>query len=350
MHEKTISNNFSFKAFQAFLADKSTMFYEFDEVKSYRMVDGTEKFENIRHRLFCEPIADGEYHVDALNVVSRHVNPILGRPVFESSYSCVGYLVDKSTFHLTCSFLKPFIPADAVGENVTFGHLCSVLTDYLHKTLPLKDCLKDPDIFVAARNYAAENYIFSDNADATFKACTKSLSGMPNSYIEYLANPSTWAEIAVKAIDSSPLTNSFSTNMTRKAVAIDALTGDFISSFRRDSTCFPNICKKMYDAIKEKHIVYIVIKMNGKTKCIQYDPQVMDEERKLLAAHQLVPTRGVMPSQAAFYSLKKFLEENWPGWDACNASAFPFTSIEKILSFETKEILWENSMFKEETK
>ena len=345
-------SKFSFEEFKAFLAGKGTTFYEFDETRTYcKGADGSEDVVHYRHRLFKEPIADGEHHVDALYAITRSVSSVTGRAHFEyhPSYRCIAFVVDGTTLYRIDNWLGELIPANTITQELTFSPLYNELADYLRQTISGEKYLKDPETVSAARNFAAEKYIFGKKKSATREACQKQLGlfTSTDNIVEYLANPSTWVKTAASEMESRAFTRGFATNEGAKAVAIDSLTDDFIASFQRDRAGFPSICKDMYDSIKDEAKVYIVIKMNGKRKRIQYIPSKMANEGWLLVMHQLVVTFGVEPKRTALRSLEKFLEENWPKWNPNNFPGFPFVSIQKILSFETKEVLWENPIFEE---
>ena len=348
-------SKFSFEEFKTFLSDKNATFYAFDETDTYcKGVNGAEDAMHYQNRLFKEPIADGEHHIDALYAITRRVSSVTGRTRFDChpSYRCIAFVVDGATLYRFDNWFRELIPTNTITQELPFSPLYNELADYLRQTISGKKYLKDPKVVAAARDFAAEKYIFGKKKSATREACQKQLGLFPSTddIVEYLANPSTWVDSIIKVIDDIPRALNFTKWRRETAAAIDSLVNSNSISFSQDYMDFLNVCKDMYNAIKDNSSVIIVLKANGKSKCVQYRTAYFYFESWPLIERRQISCFGAEPDDKAICSLQNFLKQNCPKYNSNALSAFPFTTIEKILDVNTKKTIWNNPMFKEETK
>lgn len=346
------TSTFSVEKFKAFLADKNALFYDFVETKDYgKKADGTEDIDRTYCRLFCEPVADGEHHVDALNMDFHKVLTPLNRPLFSEvpSFHCIGFVVDGKTFYRTDNWLDRYHVGQDIDRNLICEPLYTALTDFIHKTASTEKYLKDPEVITDAHNFAARNYVFDGTKSAVYETCEKWLWDKPDAdaIIEYLANPSTWVDAIVKAIDFLPRALNFTTWRRERAAAIDKLIDDNAVSFSQDYADFLNVCKEMYNTIKDKPSVILVLKANGKSKRVQYRTSRLATEGWLLVERKQFFCFGAAPDDKAIRSLQNFLKRNWSKYDPNGPSVFPFATIEKILDVNTKKPIWTNPLFEE---
>lgn len=329
------------KAFRSFLSNPAISVLDGNVLDKYH---GSNFYRFVR-----VPLSDGgEHHVDAIfgNMYSTYDLALNPHRFFASgNLEFMAYLVDyKDTYNESYQF-RTLFGGSVSTEDGSFHsartEMAKSLYEYLEKTTVLEpEYLEDPDRNKLAYVKAVDKYVYAEEEGKmkeTFSGYFKRFDDTLT--VEFLANPSHWAENVVAELDKrTELYDglNFSAGSGKELIAVQRLVEQYIKQFESNPNCWESEYKKFLDAVSGYKNVRLILEGNGKQLSVQYPVSNLKLHRavmdKQISAFPISPikTRN---------EVQKFVNSIFPKVDY----SIPIKMVSRVES--GRKVLWENPYF-----
>lgn len=329
------------KAFRSFLSNPAISVLDGNVLDKYH---GSNFYRFVR-----VPLSDGgEHHVDAIfgNMHSTYDLALNPHRFFASgNLEFMAYLVDyKDTYNESYQF-RTLFGGSVSTEDGSFHsartEMAKSLYEYLEKTTVLEpEYLEDPDRNKLAYVKAVDKYVYAEEEGKmkeTFSGYFKRFDDTLT--VEFLANPSHWAENVVAELDKrTELYDglNFSAGSGKELIAVQRLVEQYIKQFESNPNCWESEYKKFLDAVSGYKNVRLILEGNGKQLSVQYPVSNLKLHRavmdKQISAFPISPikTRN---------EVQKFVNSIFPKVDY----SIPIKMVSRVES--GRKVLWENPYF-----
>lgn len=297
----------------------------------------------VRVRL-ADGFADGEHHVEALFGQSYPTyNSSMSDRHFDRTQNLefMAYIVDyEKTYCETYTFQTLFAPdlTKTVSHFVT-NDMAKALQNYMESTTPITaEDYNDKTLQAIAYEKAKEEYVFNNASEKAVDSFCEFLKAIDDTAtVEYLANPSSWAKRVVEILDSSDKEHPFSTGKGKHCIVLQHLVAQYCKQFNDNPHCWEHVYKELFDAIRERKNVRIVIEAGGKSMQALYP--VANIILFSTVKENAISTIYIAPRKLAD-DVDKFLCDNYHGHRF--RGDIPIATISRIES--GKKVLWENPL------
>lgn len=302
-------------------------------------------------RFLRMPLATGEHYVEALYEQGHNSEPMpMGGNRFScaNNFECVAFIVDRKETYCRSDSFSAFALFYEDGEqpdsNWVTDKMKEAFFSYIEERYaPSAETLENDNIRFQAYESAAKQYVFDRENDTTaLIMMVKLLKKFDDTTIvEYLANPTGWAERFAKALEQSGIWDSFEKDYAEPLAAYLILVRQHLDTFKADPSCWESVCKNLMDAIEGRKTVCLNLEAHGKTMQVTY-PVAGIEFHDVVKMKNL-HTFPISPIRLR-EDVERFLSKNY--WEiAFFKFSIPFKVI-KSVSSGGKEI-WENPYFGE---
>lgn len=329
------------KAFRSFLSNPDISVLDGNVLDKYS--------SSYFYRFIRIPLSDaGEHHVDAIfgNMYSTYEIALSAhRFSVSGNLEFMAYLVDyKDTYNESYHFRTLFggsISTEDSSFHSARNGMAKALYEYLVKTTVLEpEYLEDPDRNNLAYVMAVDKYVYGEEDDKTeekfsgyFKRFDDTLT------VEFLANPSYWAENVVAELDKRVERYdglNFSAGSGKELIAVQRLVEQYIKQFESNPNCWESEYKKLLDAVFGYKNVRLILEGNGEQLSVQYPVSALNLHRAVL--EKQISTFSISPLKTR-NEVKKFVNSIFPKADC----SIPVTMISRVES--GRKVLWENPCF-----
>lgn len=193
----------------------------------------------------------------------------------------------------------------------------------------------------AVNQYVLHSY---DIDEETKKAFCEFLERIDNTAsIEFLANPTGWAERAVAVLDHDCYSENkpFSESRGKYAVALYRVTKQKIQEFESDSNGWESQCKNLVEATSKCKNVRITIEANGKQMEVSYP--VAGIASRQMVCDKMLSIWHIAPQKLGD-TVEEFLKENYPNGHKYRYD-IPMKLVSRVES--GRKVLWVNPFFEE---
>ena len=299
------------------------------------------------------PMADGEHNVEALFGQMRSTYPTsMSKDHFSAQQNLefMAYVVDhKKTYAESYEFLRLFdVSSVYTGPHSAMSEMTKTLWEYLEQeTILDTDYLRTPELQNEAYEDAVKQYVMQKEDTETEERIRWFFEHIDDTAtIEFLANPTGWAERVVTVLDkslTSPDGKPFSESIGMKFIAVRRLTRLKMLAFQSKPHCWESECRNLFDAVAKAKNVRLVIEANGKEMQVPYPVTSLTTFEMI--EKKVISTWAVAPRKLSD-EVEKFLTENCPGYSKY-MSDIPMKVVSRVES--GRKVLWKNPIF-EETK
>ena len=257
----------------------------------------------------------------------------------------MAYLVDyKDTYNESYQF-RTLFGGSVSTEDGSFHsartEMAKSLYEYLEKTTVLEpEYLEDPDRNKLAYVKAVDKYVYAeeegkmkDTFSRYFKRFDDTLT------VEFLANPSHWAENVVAELDKrTELYDdlNFSAGSGKKLIAVQRLVEQYIKQFESNPNCWESEYKKLLDAVSGCKNVRLILEGDGKQLSVQYPVSDLKLHRAVM--DKQISTFPISPIKTR-NEVQKFVNSIFPKVDY----SIPIKMVSRVES--GRKVLWENPYF-----
>lgn len=257
------------KAFRSFLSNPAISVLDCNVLDKYH---GSNFYRFVR-----VPLSDGgEHHVDAIfgNMYSTY-DLALNAHRFSANGNLefMAYLVDyKDTYNESYQF-RTLFGGSVSTEDGSFHsartEMAASLHEYLAKTTVLEpEYLEDPDRNKLAYVKAVDKYVYGKEEEKMKETFSRYFKRFDDTLtVEFLANPSHWAENVVAELDKrTELYDglNFSAGSGKELIAVQRLVEQYIKQFESNPNCWESEYKKFLDAVSGCKNVRLILEGNGK--------------------------------------------------------------------------------------
>ena len=292
------------------------------------------------------PLAKGEHYVEALYKHDFGSFPLaMGANHFsiKNGLEFMAFIVDsKETCCKSISLMMLFEDCKHADSNWVTDKMKEAFFSYIEKTYaPSAETLENDNIRFQAYESAAKQYVFDRENDTTALGMMLKLLEKFDSttIVEYLANPTGWAERFAKALEQSDIWDSFAKDYAEPLAAYLILVRQHLDAFKADPSCWESVCKNLMNAVEDRKTVRLNLEANGKTMQVTY-PVAGIEFHDVVKMKNLhtTPISPIRHREDA----ERFLSENY--WDiAFFKFSIPFKIIKSVSS--GGKVIWENPVF-----
>lgn len=307
----------------------------------------TNDFEGAAFRRFVRvSLAKGEHYVEALYEQDSGSFPMAmdaNHFNIKNNLEFMAFIVDrKETCCKSISLMMLFEDCKHADSNWVTDKMKEAFFSYIEKTYaPSAEALENDNTRFQAYESAAKQYVLNVENDTTaLNMMLKLLKKFDDTTIvEYLANPTGWAERFAKALEQSGIWDSFAKDYAEPLAAYLILVRQHLDIFKADPSCWESVCKNLMDAVENRKTVRLNLEANGKTMQVTYPVAGIEfhdvVKMKNLHTSPISPTRHRE-------DVERFLSKNY--WEITYFKfIIPFKVI-KSVSSGGKEI-WENPYF-----
>lgn len=302
------------------------------------------------YRFVRMPLADGEHHVEALYGKMYYSYPAgVEDSLFSRSENLefMAFVVDyENIYCLSYMFSRLFGKPEIGSPRYIQNNMAQELMEHLQeKTVFEPEFLNDPALQAMAYEKAIKEYVMQQEiANSAQEKMQEFMADLDDTtIIEYLANPTKWADKVIRALDEkAPRRNDepFSQGAGKRFLAIQHLTEQKINAFQADPCCWESVCRGLFTAIKDMKNVRLTVEMNGNKKELLYPAHGIIKMATI--RNKSISTFAIYPSKLT-REMEDFLEANSPEY-ADHRYEMPMSAISCIK--RGKKTLWENPMFK----
>lgn len=301
------------------------------------------------YRFVRVPLSDGgEHHVDAIfgNMYSTY-DLALNAHRFSANGNLefMAYLVDyKDTYNESYQF-RTLFGGSVSNEDGSFHsartEMAASLHEYLAKTTVLEpEYLEDPDRNKLAYVKAVDKYAYGKEEERMKETFSRYFKRFDDTLtVEFLANPSHWAENVVAELDKrTELYDglNFSTGSGKDLIAVQRLVEQYIKRFESNPNCWESEYKKLLDAVSGCKNVRLILEGDGKQLSVQYPVSDLKLHRAVM--DKQISTFPISPIKTR-NEVKKFVNSIFPKVDY----SIPIKMVSRVES--GRKVLWENPYF-----
>lgn len=332
------------KAFRSFLSNPAISVLDGNVLDKYH---GSNFFRFVR-----VPFSDGgEHHVDAIfgNMYSTY-DLALNAHRFSANGNLefMAYLVDyKDTYNESYQF-RTLFGGSVSTEDGSFHsartEMAKSLYEYLEKTTVLEpEYLEDPDRNKLAYVKAVDKYVYAEEEGKmkeTFSGYFKRFDDTLT--VEFLANPSHWAENVVAELDKrTELYDglNFSSGSGKDLIAVQRLVEQYIKQFESNPNCWESEYKKLLDTVSGYKNVRLILEGDGKQLSVQYPVSDLKLHRAVM--DKQISTFPISPIKTR-NEVQKFVNSIFPKVDY----SIPIKMVSRVES--GRKVLWENPYFEKD--
>lgn len=329
------------KAFRSFLSNPAISVLDGNVLDKYH---GSNFYRFVR-----VPLSDGgEHHVDAIfgNMYSTY-DLALNAHRFSASGNLefMAYLVDyKDTYNESYQF-RTLFGGNVSTEDGSFHsartEMAKSLYEYLEKTTVLEpEYLEDPDRNKLAYVKAVDKYVYAEEEGKMKETFSRYFKRFDDTLtVEFLANPSHWAENVVAELDKrTELYDglNFSAGSGKELIAVQRLVEQYIKQFESDPNCWESEYKKLLDAVSGCKNVRLILEGDGKQLSVQYPVSDLKLHRAVM--DKQISTFPISPIKTR-NEVQKFVNSIFPKVDY----SIPIKMVSRVES--GRKVLWENPYF-----
>lgn len=329
------------KAFRSFLSNPNISVLDGNVLDKYH---GSNFYRFVR-----VPLSDGgEHHVDAIfgNMYSTY-DLALNAHRFSANGNLefMAYLVDyKDTYNESYQF-RTLFGGSVSNEDGSFHsartEMAASLHEYLAKTTVLEpEYLEDPDRNKLAYVKAVDKYVYGEEEEKTEKTFSGYFKRFDDTLtVEFLANPSHWAENVVAELDKrTELYDglNFSTGSGKDLIAVQRLVEQYIKRFESNPNCWESEYKKLLDAVSGCKNVRLILEGDGKQLSVQYPVSALKLHRAVM--DKQIGTFPISPIKTR-NEVQEFVNSIFHKVDY----SIPIKMVSRVES--GRKVLWENSYF-----
>lgn len=333
------------------------MFEEFIRNSAATVLEGnfvTGSANTHYYRIVRVPLAIGEHYVEALYGHQCYSGPnSMGNTIFSTNdpLEFMAFVVDhKDFYNETYPFLTLFDDSWVnIQPHGTTSSMAAALWQYLDaKTVLDTNDLQETSLQKEAYEKAVTQYVLHsyDIDEETAKTFREFLERIDNTAsIEFLANPTGWAERVVDALDNDRYSNGddkpFSESRGKYAVALYRVTKQKIQEFESDPNCWESQCKNLVEATSKCKNVRITIEAGGKKMEVSYP--VASIASRQMVCDKLLSIWHIAPQKLGD-TVEEFLKENYPNGHKYRYD-IPMKLVSRVES--GRKVLWVNPFFEE---
>ena len=300
------------------------------------------------YRFVRMPLADGEHHVEAL--YGNYFYPAgVGDSLFSRSENLefMAFVVDyENIYCMSYMFSRLFgRPAISSPRDIQSDMAQDLMEHLQEKTVFEPEFLNDPALQAVAYEKAIKEYVMQQKiTNPTQEKMQEFMSDLDDTVIiEYLANPTKWADKVIRALDDkAPRRNDkpFSQGAGKRFLALLHLTEQKINAFQADPCCWESVCRNLFATIKDAKKVRLIVEMNGNEKELLYPVDGIIKMSTI--TNKSISTFSICPRRL-MKEAEDFLAVNNPNYEN-HRHEIPMSTISRIE--RGKKTLWENPMYK----
>lgn len=334
------------------------MFQEFIRNSTATVLEGNFVTGSARthyYRIVRVPLAIGEHYIEALYGHQCYSGPnSMGSTIFSTNdpLEFMAFVVDhKDFYNETYQFLTLFDDSWVnIQPHGTSNSMATALWQYLdNKTVLGESDLQDASLQREAYEKAVNQYVLHsyDIDEKTAKTFREFLERIDNTAsIEFLANPTDWAERVVAVLDRDGYSDGcdnkpFSESRGKNAIALYHATKQKIQEFEANPNSWESQCKNLVEATSKCKNVRITIEANGKQMEVSYP--VAGIASRQMVCDKMLSIWHIAPQKLGD-AVEEFIKENYPNGHEYRYD-IPMKLVSRVES--GRKVLWVNPFFEE---
>lgn len=333
-------------------------FMEFIQNSTGNVLEGnfiTNSAKTHYYRIVRVPLAVGEHCVEALYGHLCYSGPTsMGSTTFSTNdpLEFMAFVVDHKDFYNESNqFLTLFDDNwGNLSSHGTANGMVNALWHYLDTKMAFdnsdlqKTSLQNEAYERAVKQYVLHSCDIDTETNNTFCEFLERIDSTAN--VQFLANPTGWAERAVTVLDHDRYSDGtddkpFSESRGKNAIALYRATKQKIQEFESDPNSWESQCKKLVEVTSKYKNVRITIESNGKKMEISYP--VVNIASPQMVFEKSLSTLRIAPEKLAD-AVEDFLKENYP-YSSEYLYDIPMKLVSRVES--GRKVLWVNPFFEE---
>lgn len=192
--------------------------------------------------------------------------------------------------------------------------------------------------------YVLHSYDIDEETAKTFREFLERIDNTAS--IEFLANPTDWAERVVAVLDHDSYSDGcdnkpFSESRGKNAIALYHATKQKIQEFEANPNSWESQCKNLVEATSKCKNVRITIEANGKQMEVSYP--VAGIASRQMVCDKMLSIWHIAPQKLGD-AVEEFLKENYPNGHEYRYD-IPMKLVSRVES--GRKVLWVNPFFEE---